>query len=312
MPRRTIRSGESPTSDSTVEQSIEPPTGGTVPVIAASVVDFPAPFGPTIATISPSATSNETRVQRGDAPVARRRGPSTVSIVRPSGGAPRRRGRPRSRAGPSAPRRAALRDRAAVVEHLDAVAEAHDQRACRARSRAARSSNWPGRTLRASPAARRSRSRSARRPARRAAGTAVGGERAQRSRAGAPSPCGSERGGELPTPARVHPLEQRPCRSRAAREPEAAGRRPPTRTFSNTVRRPKSRTLWNVRPSPRTASLWGGTPVDVAAAEEDLARGRPLEAGEDVHQRGLPGAVRADQAEDLPLAEARRSRRSAP
>ena len=40
-------------------------------MIAASVVDFPAPFGPTIATISPSATSNEIEWSAVHAPVAR-------------------------------------------------------------------------------------------------------------------------------------------------------------------------------------------------------------------------------------------------
>ena len=57
-PRRTIRSGASPTR-LVAASTIEPPTGGTSPRIAVSVVDLPAPFGPIIATISPSLTSNE-------------------------------------------------------------------------------------------------------------------------------------------------------------------------------------------------------------------------------------------------------------
>jgi hypothetical protein len=37
----------------------------------------------------------------------------------------------------------------------------------------------------------------------------------------------------------------------------------------------------------------------VAAGELDRPGGREVESGEDVHERRLPGAVRADQADDF-------------
>ena len=43
----------------------------------------------------------------------------------------------------------------------------------------------------------------------------------------------------------------------------------------------------------------GAAELDRLAVDEDLALVRPVEAGEDVHQRGLAGAVLAEQAEDL-------------
>ena len=39
--------------------------------------------------------------------------------------------------------------------------------------------------------------------------------------------------------------------------------------------------------------------LDRLAVDQDLALVGPVEAGEDVHQRGLAGAVLAEQAEDL-------------
>ena len=44
-------------------------------------------------------------------------------------------------------------------------------------------------------------------------------------------------------------------------------------------------------------------PGTIAFANDDRAGQRPLEAGEDVDQRRLAGAVRADQAEDLAAVE---------
>ncbi len=42
---------------------------------------------------------------------------------------------------------------------------------------------------------------------------------------------------------------------------------------------------------------------DLDPAELDPARGRQVEAGEQVHERRLPGPVRPDQADDLALLE---------
>ena len=59
MPSRAIRSGGRPTSWMP-SNSIDPDAGRTRPVIAATVVVFPAPFAPTTPTSSPSATLNDT------------------------------------------------------------------------------------------------------------------------------------------------------------------------------------------------------------------------------------------------------------
>ena len=58
MPERVTASGERPRSDSPASL-ISPPRGSTRPMIAWSVVDFPAPFGPIRPTISPLPTSSE-------------------------------------------------------------------------------------------------------------------------------------------------------------------------------------------------------------------------------------------------------------
>ena len=53
--------------------------------------------------------------------------------------------------------------------------------------------------------------------------------------------------------------------------------------------------IWNVRTSPRLTRSCGSRRGDVVVAEEDLAAVGPQHAGHQVDQRGLAGAVRADQ-----------------
>src|SRR5262245_65693925 len=122
MPSRTMRSGDWPISG-LPRYVIAPACGVTVPVIAASVVDLPAPFGPTMATISRSWTSNEISRSAATRPY-RTASPSTVSI-----GAS---GRPEVRLDHARVRphlaREPLGDRAAVVEHVDPMAEPEDER----------------------------------------------------------------------------------------------------------------------------------------------------------------------------------------
>ena len=55
-PRRTIRSGRTPSMRSP-SKTIRPPVTGSMPETARSVVVFLAPFAPINATISPSRTS---------------------------------------------------------------------------------------------------------------------------------------------------------------------------------------------------------------------------------------------------------------
>ena len=73
----------------------------------------------------------------------------------------------------------------------------------------------------------------------------------------------------------------------------------PTITFSAAVMRKKICRFWNVRDSPRRASRCGASPVTSSPPKRDApARGR-VDAGNDVEQRGLAGAVRSDDGEDL-------------
>ena len=75
----------------------------------------------------------------------------------------------------------------------------------------------------------------------------------------------------------------------------------PTMTFSVTVRSGKGFSFWNVRATPQAGDAVGAQAGDVVAVEEDAAGVERLEAGDQVEQRGLAGAVRADDAEDLAL-----------
>ncbi len=67
MPRRTIPFGDRPTIGLPA-YSMRPDAGLTMPEIAFSVVDLPAPFGPSSATIAPSSTASETSRSARTAP----------------------------------------------------------------------------------------------------------------------------------------------------------------------------------------------------------------------------------------------------
>ena len=75
----------------------------------------------------------------------------------------------------------------------------------------------------------------------------------------------------------------------------------PTRTLSSTERLANSATFWNVRPMPISAIRCGGRVRMLCALHQDVARARLIEPAEAIEQRGLAGAVRPDQAEDLAL-----------
>ena len=68
--------------------------------------------------------------------------------------------------------------------------------------------------------------------------------------------------------------------------------------FSSTERFWNSCTSWKVRTRPAAAIASGGRAGDVRAGEDDPAGVRRLEAGDQVEQRRLAGAVRADHRGD--------------
>ena len=97
-----------------------------------------------------------------------------------------------------------------------------------------------------------------------------------------------------------------------------AARRPRARCVSSGVRSANSWLIWNVRTMPSRTRSCGSSAVMSLAVEQDAARGRPQHAGEQIDQRGLAGAVRADQRVARALLDpaatrcwSRRGRRSA-
>ena len=135
----------------------------------------------------------------------------------------------------------------------------------------------PGRARRRAAARRRGWSPRRRRGRR---GRGSPGPRGHRSRT---SRSSRQVHGRCSMPAR-NPARLRTCR--------------PTMTFSSTVMRGKSRMFWKVRAMPRAATSCGGLPVDGLAPEGDGAGVGREEARDQVEERGLAGAVRADDRLD--------------
>ena len=69
-------------------------------------------------------------------------------------------------------------------------------------------------------------------------------------------------------------------------------------TFSSTVMFLKSRRFWNVRAMPLLVIRWGLSLHDRLALEPDVACVGPVEPGQAIEDRGLAGAVGADEADD--------------
>ena len=82
-----------------------------------------------------------------------------------------------------------------------------------------------------------------------------------------------------------------------------------TSTFSRAVRLPNASRRWNVRAMPSRARWCGRLRGDVDAVERDVPARRRLQPGDDVEQRRLAGAVRADQPGDAARLDVERSRR---
>ncbi len=74
-------------------------------------------------------------------------------------------------------------------------------------------------------------------------------------------------------------------------------------TFSFTVMFRNSRSVWNVRAMPRRRDLCGARPTSDSAVEQDVALVGPVDARDEVEQRGLAGPVRPDHADDLALVD---------
>src|SRR5256714_2506405 len=127
-PRRATSSGRRPTTDVPSTRT-SPDVGRTAPMIAFSVDDLPAPFGPINPTISPRSTVNQSPRTAVTAP-CRTSSCSTASAGSLTVGLLHRalaevcRGDVEVRADL---RGCSLRQRAALVEHVDPVADAHDQ-----------------------------------------------------------------------------------------------------------------------------------------------------------------------------------------
>ena len=106
----------------------------------------------------------------------------------------------------------------------------------------------------------------------------------------------------------------RPVNSRCSRAPRVGVRRgcrarransAPAATFSSTVISGTAARSGRCARGRAARSGTGRSRVMSLAVETDRARGRRMHAGDQVDQRGLAGAVRADQADDLALARAR-------
>ena len=80
----------------------------------------------------------------------------------------------------------------------------------------------------------------------------------------------------------------------------------PTRTFSSTDIDVNRLMFWNVRAIPRSTMRYAGVCEQRLAVELELAVVRRVEAGDDVERRRLAGAVRPDQARDLPRLDVER------
>ena len=73
----------------------------------------------------------------------------------------------------------------------------------------------------------------------------------------------------------------------------------PSATASTTSNTGTSWKCWCTIPIPASIAWRGSSKVRGASVDEDLARVRPVQARQDVHQGGLAGAVLAEQPQDL-------------
>ena len=99
---------------------------------------------------------------------------------------------------------------------------------------------------------------------------------------------------------------------RAATETRRWCRNAPTIAFSSVVNDVSVCEIWKVRPKPSTARRFGRQPTDVPPIQRDRTGAGDQLAGQQVEQRRLAGAVRADDADDLARCHRRNSRHPPP
>ena len=267
-------------------------------MIACSVVDFPAPFGPMSPTISPGATVEREPANGRDAAVGDLDVRSSSTLT-PARLVHRRlaevRGRDVEVAADLA--RRALGERPALVEHLDAVADVHDQRhvvideehagvvlvAHRAHDLGERRHLRLGET--GGGLVHEHEARLGRERTRDAEPTLVSVRKRAGRRIRVPRRAEATRGA---------PSARRRASRGLAPTPSAA-----TSTFSRTESPRNERLCWNVRDEARPPAPMRPPARDVAPLELDRALVGEVEAGEDVHERRLPGPVRPDEPDDL-------------
>ena len=286
-----------------------PRVGRTAPMIACSVDDLPAPFGPIRPTISPRSTSRERPRTARDRTVAylevldgQQR---DAQLARPRRGRRSRRDRPRRRRGwRGSPPGVPSASDASLVEHVDPIADPHDQRHVVVDQQDA---GFVLVTQRRAPPPRSSGTSASGKPAAGSSSRTKRGLRRKRARdAEPPLVALRERVGAAPRPAR------RARASRAARLPAPAPRAAPRRRRARPPRRSRARRASGMRgcagrSAPARAGPGGsGSSRVTSRPSSSTAPGRrTVEAAEDVHERRLAGAVRADQPDDLCRGRAR-------
>ncbi len=308
-----------------------PLRGRSSPEMVRSVVDLPAPFEPIRVTISPgSDRRGSDALDGGDVAVvdvqvvdaracgvgAGRGGRRADAAVIRRSRRPRCRscrGRPRRRAGrcwiSSGPPSAIFSPRSSTVirsddphDHAHVVLDEQDRELLLVAHPVDEvDERAPTPAGSCPPSARRAAAPSAAAPARGRPRAGAG-----RRRRG----CARTRRRDLADADELEQLARELAAPRAPRGAAAAAAAPcrgcPTRmceciatmTFSSAVIRSNSRMFWNVRASPSAAILCGGRPVTSRVAEAHPPDGRLVQAGEHVEERGLAGAVGADQADD--------------
>ena len=123
------------------------------------------------------------------------------------------------------------------------------------------------------------------------------GDRARGARRDPNSPSSSSRAAVRPLPSRH---ARRAAPSMIASSPALVRGTMPASTFSSTVIWLNRRWFWNVRAMPQRVTRCGGRRADVGVlGETDRARRRRMDAGQDIEERRLARAVRADDADDL-------------
>ena len=112
--------------------------------------------------------------------------------------------------------------------------------------------------------------------------------------------------GRLPVRERRRGRRRRAARAALRPRPRVCA---PTSTCSSTVIDSNSSTFWNVRAIPRRTTRCGGVRSRLSPSNAISPVVGLVEARDQVEERRLAGAVRADQADDLALARRRASRR---